>query len=95
MKYQNIINLLVYPPNQPSRFRTKKCVEIKMERVELTTSIFKLLLKVHQCKYENVSKYSSSDKNNMSKVSHYNTIYFLIYTHPRYMERLFINIQKQ
>ena len=31
----------------------------------------------------------------MPKVSHYKSIYFLIYAHPRYMICLFMNIQKQ
>ena len=31
----------------------------------------------------------------MPKVSHYNAVYFLRYTHPRYMKCLFTNIQKQ
>ena len=31
----------------------------------------------------------------MLKVSHYNIINFLSYTHPRYMKVLFTNIQKQ
>ena len=31
----------------------------------------------------------------MPKVSHYKTVHFLRYTHPRYMKCLFKNIQKQ
>ena len=31
----------------------------------------------------------------MLKVSHYKTVYFLRYTHPRYMKCLFTNIQKR
>ena len=31
----------------------------------------------------------------MPKVSHYNTLYFLRYPHPRYIKYLFTNIQKQ
>ena len=38
---------------------------------------------------------SSSHKNNMPKVSHYSTLYFLRYTNPIYMKYLFTNIQKQ
>ena len=34
-------------------------------------------------------------KNNMPKDSHYNTVYFLRYTDPRYLICLFTNIQKQ
>ena len=36
--------------------------------------------KVHYCKYENLSFSSSSRKNNVWKVSHYDTVYFLRYT---------------
>ena len=38
---------------------------------------------------------SSSHKNKMPKVLHYNTVCFVRYTHPRYMKRLFTNIQKK
>ena len=31
MEYQKIINLLENTPNQPTKFRTKKCVEINDE----------------------------------------------------------------
>ena len=31
----------------------------------------------------------------MPKILHYNTVYFLRYTQPRYMKCLFTNIQKQ
>ena len=37
----------------------------------------------------------SSHKKKMSKVSYYNSIYFLSYVHPRYMKCMFTNIQKQ
>ena len=37
----------------------------------------------------------SSSSDNMPKVSHYNPIYFLNYTHLRYMICLFTSIQKQ
>ena len=37
----------------------------------------------------------SSHENNMPNILHYNNIYFLSYTHPRYMKCLFTNIQKQ
>ena len=43
MEYQKIINLLDNTPNQPSKFRTKKWVEIN-ERIAL---IVKLNLKLH------------------------------------------------
>ena len=36
-----------------------------------------------------------SEENNMLKISHYNTFYFLRYVHVRYVKRLFTNIQKQ
>ena len=44
------------------------------------------VLKVHKCRYQNLSISSSSHKNNMSNVSHCNTVYFLRYMHPRYMK---------
>ena len=53
------------------------------------------LLKVHWCRSENLQIYLSSHKNYMPKVSHYSSIYFLSYAHPRYMKCLFTNIQKQ
>ena len=37
----------------------------------------------------------SLHKNNVPKVLHRNSIYFLRYTHPRYMKYMFTNIQKQ
>ena len=40
-------------------------------------------LKVHWCRYENLLISSSSHKNNMPKISHCNTVYFLRYIHPR------------
>ena len=36
-----------------------------------------------------------SEENNMLKISHYNTFYFLRYVRVRYAKRLFTNIQKQ
>ena len=38
---------------------------------------------------------SSSFKNNILKISHKNTYYFLRYAHGRYVKSLFTNIQKQ
>ena len=46
MEYQKIINLLGNTPNQPSKFRTKNCVE--MNHVEHITPIINLNLKL-QC----------------------------------------------
>ena len=45
-------------------------------------------LKVHQ-------QSSSSQENNMLKISHWNTFYFLRYANVRYVKNLFTNIQKQ
>ena len=45
--------------------------------------------------YENLPISFSSHKNHMLKVSHYSTVYFLRYTHPRYRKCLFTNIRKQ
>ena len=42
---------------------------------------------------QNLAVSSSSNKNNMPKISHYNTVYLLRYTHP-YLWCLFTNIQK-
>ena len=53
-----------------------------------------------------ISRYTNADmkifcylclhmKNNMPKVSHYKTLYFLRYTHPRYMKDLFTNKEKR
>ena len=46
-------------------------------------------------KIENLPISSSLHKNDMPNVLHYNTVYFLRYTQPRYMKCLFTNIQKQ
>ena len=54
-----------------------------------------LQLKVHLYRTENLQMSLSSHKNNMPKVSHYSSIYYLSYTHPRYMKSLFTNIKKQ
>ena len=43
---------------------------------------------MHSCRYDNLTISSSSHKNNMLKVSYYNALYFLRYTHPRYMNRI-------
>ena len=52
-------------------------------------------LKVHQCRYENLTIYSSSYKNSILQISHYNTFSFMKYAHLRYVKFLFTNIQKQ
>ena len=38
---------------------------------------------------------SSTYENNMLKILHQNTFYFLRYTYVRYVKSLFTNIQKQ
>ena len=38
---------------------------------------------------------SSSYENNMLKISHLNTFYFLRYAHVKYVKSLFANIQKK
>ena len=40
-----------------------------------------LSLKEHYCRYETIPRSPSSHEYNMPKVSHYNTVYFLRYTH--------------
>ena len=47
-------------------------------------------LKIHYCWFENVPIYLSSNENNTSKISHWNTLFVL-----RYVKSLFTNIQKQ
>ena len=48
MEYQKIIKLLENTPDQPSKYRTRKWVEINDDHVERITSIVKLNLKL-QC----------------------------------------------
>ena len=45
--------------------------------------MFNFSVKGTLCRSENLQVFLSSHKNNMPKVSHYNTIYFLSYAHPR------------
>ena len=45
MEYHKILNLLDNTPNQPSKFKTKNCVEIKI-RKERIPPIVKLILKL-------------------------------------------------
>ena len=47
------------------------------------------------CRFENLPISSSSDENNMPKMSHYNTFYFLKCGHMRYVKCFFTIIQKQ
>ena len=88
-------------------FANNKLATILSRFNSFTTSFFVILfkshyylimvirLKVNQCRYENLLISLSSYENNMPKVSHCNTVYFVRYTHPRYMKCLFTNIQKQ
>ena len=43
---------------------------------------------MHSCRYDNLTISSSSHKNNILKVSYYDALYFLRYTHPRYINRV-------
>ena len=52
-------------------------------------------LKVHQCRSENLHISLSSHENNMPKVSNYKSIFFLSYSHSKFLKCLFTNIQKQ
>ena len=52
-------------------------------------------LEVYYCRSENLQISLSSNKDNIRNVSHYNSIYFLSYVYPRYIKRLFTNMQKQ
>ena len=56
MEYQKIINLLDNTPNQPSKFRTKNCVEINIEsrrtyNVNSQTKFKAKMLKSSLCDY--------------------------------------------
>ena len=46
-------------------------------------------------KSTNLPIFLSSYENNMFKILHNNTFYFLRYAHVKYVESLFTNIQKQ
>ena len=37
-------------------------------------------LKVHWCRYENLTKHSSSYENSITKIAHYDTFHFFRYT---------------
>ena len=63
--------------------------------VSLSLLFINKTLKVHYCRSENLLTFSSLHKNNVPKVSHYNTFYFLRYARPRYVKYLFTNIRKQ
>ena len=52
-------------------------------------------LKVHYCRFENLPVSSSLYENNILRISHENTFYFLRNVHGRYVKSLFTNIQKQ
>ena len=52
-------------------------------------------LKVQYSRSENLLTRSSLHKNNVPKVSLYNTFDFLRYARPRYVKCLFTNIPKQ
>ena len=47
----------------------------------------KEILKVHKCKFENLPISSSSYENNMLKISHQNTFYFLRYAQREIYEK--------
>ena len=77
---------------------------IRKRLVWETSAICVLVLKFSQptrmlkgtlMQIENLPTFSFSHKNTIPKVSHYDTLYFLKYTHPRHMKCLFTNIQKQ
>ena len=44
---------------------------------------------------KNIAISSSSNETDIPKVLHYNTVYFLRYTHSKYMKCFFRNLQKQ
>ena len=57
--------------------------------------LYERALKVHYCRFENLPISLSSFENNMLKILHYNTFYFLRHAYVRYVKSLFTNIQKQ
>ena len=56
----------------------KRSLEVFNER-----SISLQMLKVHCCRFENLLTSLPSHENNMTKISHYSTFYFLRYAHVR------------
>ena len=54
-------------------------------------SILCVLLKVYLCRSEILPKIFVLQKNNILKVLHNDTFYFLRYEHPRYIKCLFSN----
>ena len=89
MIYINITNFVIMSKLE------KDHSMIETHRLKNVVIFFQTILKVHQCRSENLQISLSSHKNNMPKVSHYSRIYFLRYEHPRYMKCWFTNIQKQ
>ena len=65
----------------------------------ISSAIYIFLVQVDSCNgylaFPNLAISSSSHKNKMPEFWHYNTVYFLRYTHPRYSKCLFTNRQKQ
>ena len=51
------------------------------------------------CRFENLTISSSSQEDNMTKIPHYSTFWFLRYSHVRYVKflftKIFVYIQKQ
>ena len=62
---------------------------------QLNLELLILFLKVHYCRFENLLISLPSYENNMPKISHYNTFYFLRCTHMRYVKCFITIIQKQ
>ena len=56
MEYQKIINLTDKTPNQPTKFRTKKWIEIMMMQMDCIIPIVKLNLKL-QCLCDYIDVY--------------------------------------
>ena len=66
-----------------------------MQDLKVSISNYHEFEKFKKCKSENLQISLSSHKNNMLKISHYNSIYFWSYSHSRYMECWYTNILKQ
>ena len=75
MEYQKIANLIYDALNQPSKFKTKNCVEINDEsretynvnsQIKFKTTMLKLLLKLGTITANNTAA-SGTDANNTNK----------------------------
>ena len=66
-----------------------------MFNIKLEEKSYKMSFKAYRLKYSSQGLFSSSHKNNMLKISHYKTFYFLIYALLQYVKSFFANIKIQ